>query len=125
MNYHEAKKRFTGKFFRYSHFYEDDEFVEINLNLCDLPQHRIKFTTDYYVDRIKRNLGFPPVWIMTGYKLRTGEVQPFHYGMLIMDGNHRIGASRECGLYQIPVIMARSHLEIFRRMNNDNLDREA
>ena len=116
MNYHEAKQRFSGKYFRYSHLYEEDEFIEVNLNLCDLPKHRIKFTTDYYVDRIKRNLGFPPVWIMTGYKLRTGEVQPFHYGMLIMDGNHRIGASRECGLAQIPVIMAKSHLEIFRRI---------
>ena len=126
MTFDEAKELFIGKYFRYSELYRDETFVIESLPISTLPKPRLRFTTDYYVHRIKKGLGFPPIWIMAGYKLRSGKVQPFHYGLLIMDGNHRMLASLECGFETIPVCMAKSHLKIYkRRLENEHINREA
>ena len=116
MTYNEARSKFIGKYFRYSHLYEDENFLLKYLYTKDLPKHRLKGTTDYYRGLLSKRLNIPPIFIMCGYKLRSGMIQPFHYGITIMDGNHRLGATRELGIETIPVILSESQYELFKYM---------
>lgn len=121
MTFDTAKAIFTGKYFRYSHFYKNEKFFLKKINVDDLPKHRLRDTTDYYVNCLKQNIYIPPIWIICGYKLRNGIVCPFHYGPVIMDGNHRLGAHREMGEETIDVIMSESQYELFEEYLNFHL----
>lgn len=113
MTFDEAKNAFTGKYFRYSHFYEGEIFYQKEIAVADLPSHRLRKTTTYYVKLLRAGNPCPPIWVLCGYKLRNGSLQPFHYGTVIMDGNHRLGAHRELGLKTIPVILSESQFALF------------
>lgn len=113
MTYSEAQEKFIGKYFRYSHLYKAENFLELDLKVADMPSHRLKFSTDYYKDMLEKSDPLPPIFIMCGYKLRCGRIEPFHFGNIIIDGNHRLGACREINVKTLPVIMSESQYHLF------------
>jgi hypothetical protein len=115
MTYDEAKSVFIGRWFRYNHFHFDEKFIELDFDCHDLPEPRLKFSIDYYVDRIEKGLKIPSIFLASGYKLRDGRITDFHPpGIQIIDGNHRLAAHLHCGLKSIKAIIPESHLRKIR-----------
>jgi len=98
----------------------NEQFIELDFPCTELPKPRLRSTIDYYVDRIRRGLAIPSIFLSAGYKLRDGTITDFYPpGIQIIDGNHRLAASIHCGLTTIRAILPESHLRKIREPSHE------